>query len=84
MSVKRYTAKPSDLIEVENGYLVLHSDYAALLARHNALREAVAWERKCKEVWLIVRKDANDKAWNETTCFLRAARAAVDELVGEG
>ena len=23
------------------------ADYAALLARHNALREAVAWEREC-------------------------------------
>lgn len=27
----------------EKGKFVLHSDYAALLARHNALREAVAW-----------------------------------------
>ena len=83
MSVKRYTAKPSDLIEVENGYLVLHSDYAALLARHNALSEAVEWERECREVlnWLRTFRD-----WPELTeagCSHRAARAEVDRLLKE-
>lgn len=53
MSVKRYTPKiniieSSEDIKVQlwelhdaDGRYVLHSDYAVLLARHNALREAV-------------------------------------------
>ena len=82
MSVKRYTAKPSDLIEVENGYLVLHSDYAALLARHNVLVEAVKKEH--------LAFDALDDAgfqlgavgmpiWTDHA----AARAEVDRLLTE-
>ena len=34
----------------KQGKFVLHSDYAALLTRHNALVEAVAWERECEGV----------------------------------
>ncbi len=49
MSVKRYTHdrsayKPSFMDEQSDGNYVLHSDYAALLARHNALVEAVKKE----------------------------------------
>ena len=64
-------------------YQRVEDDCADAQRELTELREAVRWERECKEVWLIVRKDANDKAWNETTCFLRAARAAVDALVEE-
>ena len=55
MSVKRYdfdcyafydSARLS-VNECDDGDYVLYSDYAALLARHNALVEAVAWEREC-------------------------------------
>lgn len=49
MSVKRYILDENtlmggvDMLEDDDGDYVLHSDYAALLARHNALVEAVAW-----------------------------------------
>ena len=55
MSVKRYTHhrssyKPSFMDEQGDGDYVIHSDYADLLARHNALVEAAkpvaAWWRK--------------------------------------
>ena len=47
MSVKRYAYRYSSIdgelhrCEEQDGRYVLHSDYAALLARHNALHEAV-------------------------------------------
>ena len=53
MSVKRYAYRYSSIdgelhrCEEPDGRYVLHSDYAALLARHNALREAAEWEREC-------------------------------------
>ena len=67
----------------EKGKFVLHSEYAALEARHDALREAVAWERECREVlnWLRTFRD-----WPELTeagCSHRAARAEVDRLLSE-
>jgi hypothetical protein len=55
MSVKRYTpkiniAESSEDVKVQlwevvdsDGRYVLHSDYAALLARYNTLVEAVSW-----------------------------------------
>ena len=53
MSVKRYDfdcitsdyllGASLDRAEVADGDYVLHSDYAALLARHNKLKEAVKW-----------------------------------------
>ena len=51
MSVKRYihdrsSYKPSFMDERSDGNYVLHSDYASLLARHNALMDAVATARK--------------------------------------
>ena len=48
MSVKRYTIYYNErerdmyVAESQDGKYCLHSDYAALLAKHNALREAVA------------------------------------------
>lgn len=64
---------------------VLHSDYAALEARHNALKEAVAWEREFDEVlvWLVrTGQYPRDMASrydlaNEREC----ARAEVDRLI---
>ena len=42
MKVKRYdTTRYADVREYPKGLFVKHSDYAALLARHNALVEAV-------------------------------------------
>ena len=84
MSVKRYTAKPSDLIEVENGYLVLHSDYAALLARHNALREAVAWEQECWLCPLKNKTEAQKHGFSALWHSRYAARAEVERLLTEG
>lgn len=84
MSAKRYTAKPSDLIEVENGYLVLHSDYAALEARYVALREAVRWMLEYLDAWLMTRMGVSVYAEMETLECFNLARAAVDALVGEG
>lgn len=61
--------------------------YAALLARHNALREAVAWEREFDEVlvWLVrTGRYPSDMAGkydlaNEREC----ARAEVDRLLND-
>ena len=65
----------------------MSADYAALLARHNALREAVAWEREFDEVlvWLVqTGRYPMDMAGkydlaNEREC----ARAEVDRLLKE-
>ena len=59
-----------------------HSDYDALLARHNALREAVAWERETYVFWEFGRTYtlvANDEALES----MLAASAEVDRLLGE-
>ena len=60
------------------------ADYAALLARHNALREAVAWERKCDKVYsdMLIRDAATTGAWNMSDIW-QAARAEVDRLLQE-
>ena len=72
--------------ENEWGDYVAHDDYAALLARHNALREAVAWERETDECgeWLHL------AWWDEPKIDLldiwdihNAARAEVDRLLSE-
>lgn len=56
----------------------LRDKYASLLARHNALREAVAWERECDA--FIKGKDCSfHLAWEH----LQAARAEVDLLLTE-
>jgi hypothetical protein len=60
-------------------------DYAVLEARHNALREAVAWERECQLVRHYVIFEALETcALREITRSISAARADVDALVGEG
>ena len=84
MSVKRYdfdcyafydSARLS-VNECEDGDYVLHSDFAALLARHNALREAVAT--------LCATTDNCEVHANEPaiSCYQRA-RAEVDRLLME-
>ena len=58
------------------------SDYADLLSRHNALVEAVAWERECEAVR---NKNRMFRNWPETVEAERsydAARAEVDRLLG--
>ena len=55
---------------------VKRSDYAALLARHNALVEAVAWERECDE-FLKSKTYSFFVAWG----YLQSARAEVDRLI---
>ena len=84
MSVKRYdfdcyafydSARLS-VNECEDGDYVLHSDYADLLARHNALVEAVAWERECDE-FLKSKTYSFFTAWEH----LQAASAEVDKLL---
>ena len=67
------------------------ADYAALLARHNALREAVAWERECCQdirplvAWsdLYARhgEDYVDAIAEELREIQDAARAEVDRLI---
>ena len=91
MNVKRYDfdcyafydAARLNVNECEDGDYVLHSDYAALLARHNSLREAVRWEREC-----IRQLNCAGNFWEdgnvpgrELIKILDAARAAVDALV---
>ena len=73
MSVKRYDLDYYDATEDADGTFVLHSDYAALRARHNALREAV-------KKYLALRETKRMKCVDE----LSAARAEVDRLIGEG
>ena len=68
-----------------SGSYVLHSDFAALLARHNALVEVVTWERECERVEREARGAARPghgvMAW--ATGNLTTARAEVDRLLGE-
>ena len=84
MSVTRYTIYYNErergmyVTESQDGKYCLHSDYAALLARHNALVEAVA--KYCDEV------DKIDNEYPSTIAELdvyQSARAEVDRLLGE-
>ena len=91
MSVKRYDfdcitsdyllGASLDRAEVADGDYVLYSDYAALLARHNALREAVAKERKLDA---LCKSEFEDEAkWKTAYLLYESARAEVDRLMGE-
>ena len=63
-----------------------NADYATLLARHNALREAVAWERECDECgeWLHgAWWDRNELDLEEIEDLYDAARAEVDRILQE-
>ena len=82
MSVKRYELTGNGVEVFSDGRYVLHSDYAALLARHNVLVEAVKKEH--------LAFDALDDAgfqlgavgmpiWTDHA----AARAEVDRLLTE-
>ena len=89
--VKRYD--PARYVEMRNvpgGPYVLHSDYSALLARHNALVEAVEWERECWQLdfWgvayaLCRRYPGNyiDAVRADIYAIRDAARAEVDRLI---
>lgn len=65
------------------------SDYAALLARHNALVEAVKWERECEdvahwryEVWEMAEVGSGDcEIYTVAQCIHEDARAEVDRLI---
>ena len=69
--------------ECVTGMCELQAENAALLARHNALREAVEWERECRDVdvWMNTRPWSRGDA--EIWSSLAAARAEVDRLLKE-
>ena len=68
--------------ECEDGDYVHHSDYAALETRHNALVEAVVWDRECQ--WFTYRRPMSIDAMKELLRTRYAARAEVDRLMEEG
>lgn len=76
-----------DAFDVEGALKELISDYAFLLARHNELKHAVAWERECdgcaewlENFWFV--PWGNHPDFWEITESCDAARAAVDALIG--
>lgn len=84
MSVERYDTGRGQDYECSSGRYVLHSDYAALLARHNALVEAVAWVKECELVRHYVIFEALETcALREITSSISSARAEVDRLLQE-
>jgi hypothetical protein len=75
--------------EAEDGNIILHSDYVALRARHNALVGAVAWERECEWLNDLITAQCADVAElapeeDEINVSYFEARAEVDRLIGEG
>ena len=56
-------------------------EYVALLARHNALVEAVAWERECDDTWYSDNFPLKAPALYELFSTYEAARAEVDKLL---
>ena len=85
MSVKRYSCNSwvHGMYEGEDAPYVLHSDYAALLARHNALREAVEWLLDCLDAWRAVRMGGSVYAEMDALELCNLARAEVDRLLQE-
>ena len=89
MSVKRYELTDNGVEVFSDGRYVLHSDYAALLVRHNALVEAVKWERECEdvahwryEVWEMAEVGSGDcEIYTVAQCIRDEARAEVDRLL---
>ena len=55
-------------------------DHASLLARYNALVEAVKWERECIYAWEYV-PTMNLHAIDEQVASMNEARAEVDRLL---
>ena len=74
----------SDDIE-DMAYELAYTRYALAKceARNNALRDAVAWERECRDVeaWMNTRPWSRGDA--EIWASLYAARAEVDRLIAE-
>ena len=87
MSVKRYELTDNGVEVFSDGRYVLHSDYAALLARHNALVEAVKWERECEGFDPFFHSSFTAPSWlsrhAESHRTKQAARAEVGRLIGE-
>ena len=94
MSVKRLSPRivedtdppfaPVAVMRYDNdGLYVPVSEYAALLARHNALREAVEWERKAHSAYndACAEDGYGQLVW--ATENLTKARAEVDRLLME-
>ena len=90
MNVKRYdfdcyafydTAR-LNVNECEDGDYVLHSDYAALLARHNALVDAVEWLVECEYFyrWTTQYHCLVSHEWKRV---IYHARVEVDKLLQE-
>ena len=69
----------------------MDADYATLLTLHNALVEAVAWERECgtvsfTDLWFDEwnrTEDQSKSAMRELRFTRRAAQAEVDRLLGD-
>ena len=62
----------------------LHEDDVdTLLARHNALKEAVAWERECESAWYSDNLPLSASALHAMHESFIAARAEVDRLLSE-
>ena len=85
--VKRYQMQESaygPLVQYKD-FFKLENDYSTLLARHNALVEAVAWERECERVERKAkgasRPSYGELAWASDN--LTKARAEVDRLLEE-
>lgn len=99
MSVKRYDfdgiPDPCAVIGIPraDGEYVRHYHYSALLARHNALVEAVAWERECCQdirplvawagLYVLHGEDYVDAVAEALREIQGAARAEVDRLLQE-
>jgi hypothetical protein len=88
-NVKRYTTEgipdkaASWCREEHDGDMVRYHDYATLLARYNALVEAMAWERKAADAHSFARvlSGYGQLAW--ATENLKKARAEVDRLIAD-
>ena len=92
MSVKRYRpyiAHAEDTLEIigaamkehADGEYVLNSDYAALLASHNALREAVKKYLHAHDIYGM--RVAYTFGTSDEANIISAARAEVDRLLEE-
>ena len=76
---------PVAVMKYDNdGLYVPVSDYATLLDRHTALREAVAWEREAETAWYSDSLPLTARALHELHENFTAARAEVDRLLEEG
>ena len=74
-------------VDFRNQAANAQSDLAALLARHNALVEAVKWERECEGFDPFFHSSFTAPSWlsrhAESHRTKQAARAEVGRLIGE-